>query len=315
MVEAGASGRGIVMCNYSLMAANPRIALGEDVPEAATTESWMSRGLIPWEERVFADDTGGVILGTWPPRTYSCDFCKRDFRSAQALGGHMNVHRRDRALLRQSSSTHQGPPNYHQRWSSPSFVRQEIPGHFQFPAFNSNFEENPLLQAVTPNPTIISSSQVLPSSSTMPATPLINNSHITYDPIQRRRGHEICLPSRILPISPYSQPYEHAFPTKSPPVSNSVTINNPNNHHPISGFDRHHGGFASSMAGSAAVLRKLQQARAFQPCFPVSSLKKQIEHDIIINNSQHDEAISLDEEHESIDDGLDLELRLGQTKF
>ncbi|KAI4373911.1 hypothetical protein MLD38_011970 [Melastoma candidum] len=38
---------------------------------------------------------------SWPPRSYSCTFCKREFRSAQALGGHMNVHRRDRARLRQ----------------------------------------------------------------------------------------------------------------------------------------------------------------------------------------------------------------------
>ncbi|KAG6490068.1 hypothetical protein ZIOFF_051350 [Zingiber officinale] len=37
---------------------------------------------------------------TWPPRSYSCAFCRRGFKSAQALGGHMNVHRRDRALLR-----------------------------------------------------------------------------------------------------------------------------------------------------------------------------------------------------------------------
>lgn len=43
---------------------------------------------------------------SWPPRSYTCSFCKREFRSAQALGGHMNVHRRDRARLRQSS-----PPN------------------------------------------------------------------------------------------------------------------------------------------------------------------------------------------------------------
>ncbi|PKU60741.1 Transcriptional regulator SUPERMAN [Dendrobium catenatum] len=34
---------------------------------------------------------------TWPPRFYACSFCRRQFRSAQALGGHMNVHRRDRA--------------------------------------------------------------------------------------------------------------------------------------------------------------------------------------------------------------------------
>lgn len=39
---------------------------------------------------------------SWPPRSYTCSFCKREFRSAQALGGHMNVHRRDRARLRQS---------------------------------------------------------------------------------------------------------------------------------------------------------------------------------------------------------------------
>ncbi|KAG8663018.1 hypothetical protein MANES_01G169000v8 [Manihot esculenta] len=40
----------------------------------------------------------------WPPRFYFCNFCGREFRSAQALGGHMNVHRRDRASLKQSPS-------------------------------------------------------------------------------------------------------------------------------------------------------------------------------------------------------------------
>ncbi|KAJ6725904.1 TRANSCRIPTIONAL REGULATOR SUPERMAN [Salix purpurea] len=39
---------------------------------------------------------------SWPPRSYTCSFCKREFKSAQALGGHMNVHRRDRARLRLS---------------------------------------------------------------------------------------------------------------------------------------------------------------------------------------------------------------------
>ncbi|KAM0985413.1 hypothetical protein ACFX13_012903 [Malus domestica] len=38
----------------------------------------------------------------WPPRSYTCSFCKREFRSAQALGGHMNVHRKDRARLKGS---------------------------------------------------------------------------------------------------------------------------------------------------------------------------------------------------------------------
>lgn len=46
--------------------------------------------------------------GRWSPeesgaRSYTCAFCKRGFSNAQALGGHMNIHRRDRAKLKQSS--------------------------------------------------------------------------------------------------------------------------------------------------------------------------------------------------------------------
>lgn len=58
---------------------------------------------------------------SWPPRSYTCSFCKREFRSAQALGGHMNVHRRDRARLRQS------PP----------------PKDGQYPILNLNLNPNP----------------------------------------------------------------------------------------------------------------------------------------------------------------------------
>ncbi|KAH7514402.1 hypothetical protein FEM48_Zijuj11G0085900 [Ziziphus jujuba var. spinosa] len=54
-----------------------------------------------WEVRAFAEDTGNIMGTTWPPRSYTCTFCRREFRSAQALGGHMNVHRRDRARLHQ----------------------------------------------------------------------------------------------------------------------------------------------------------------------------------------------------------------------
>ncbi|KAG0473628.1 hypothetical protein HPP92_015485 [Vanilla planifolia] len=59
-----------------------------------------------WEEQAFArDSAAGDLVGyAWPPRSYSCSFCRREFRSAQALGGHMNVHRRDRARLKQASS-------------------------------------------------------------------------------------------------------------------------------------------------------------------------------------------------------------------
>ncbi|KAK4802487.1 hypothetical protein SAY86_000690 [Trapa natans] len=54
-----------------------------------------------WEVRAFAKDyTGSASGSTWPPRSYTCSFCKREFQSAQALGGHMNVHRRDRVTKR-----------------------------------------------------------------------------------------------------------------------------------------------------------------------------------------------------------------------
>ncbi|KAK1394227.1 Transcriptional regulator SUPERMAN [Heracleum sosnowskyi] len=36
-------------------------------------------------------------------RTYECHFCKRGFSNAQALGGHMNIHRKDKAKLKQTS--------------------------------------------------------------------------------------------------------------------------------------------------------------------------------------------------------------------
>ncbi|XP_074566509.1 putative transcriptional regulator RABBIT EARS [Curcuma longa] len=58
-----------------------------------------------WEEEAFARDSAHLDGCIWPPRFYSCSFCGRDFRSAQALGGHMNVHRKDRAMLKQHNSS------------------------------------------------------------------------------------------------------------------------------------------------------------------------------------------------------------------
>ncbi|XP_052108295.1 probable transcriptional regulator RABBIT EARS isoform X2 [Arachis duranensis] len=78
---------------------------------------WMKRkhssySYLSWEERAFAEDAARVLGGsTWPPRSYTCNFCHRHFTSAQALGGHMNVHRRDRARLKQSSSSSLGEDN------------------------------------------------------------------------------------------------------------------------------------------------------------------------------------------------------------
>ncbi|XP_073009305.1 zinc finger protein 11-like [Typha latifolia] len=72
--------------------------LGFPIRQIASTTSYNES----WEEQAFAEDFAGHFM--WPPRSYSCSFCGREFRSAQALGGHMNVHRRDRARMKQSSS-------------------------------------------------------------------------------------------------------------------------------------------------------------------------------------------------------------------
>ncbi|KAE8808049.1 putative transcriptional regulator RABBIT EARS [Hordeum vulgare] len=77
---------------------------------AATYPAPASAAEPSWEEQAFARDAAGHLgVGcVWPPRSYTCTFCRREFRSAQALGGHMNVHRRDRARLRQCAS----PPDH-----------------------------------------------------------------------------------------------------------------------------------------------------------------------------------------------------------
>ncbi|GAV81208.1 zf-C2H2_6 domain-containing protein [Cephalotus follicularis] len=88
-------------------------------------DSWNSNS------QSYPDDVLGGF--SWPPRSYTCNFCKREFKSAQALGGHMNVHRRDRARLRQSSprdcqyrsflNLHHNPnPNSNFSSLSPSFT-------------------------------------------------------------------------------------------------------------------------------------------------------------------------------------------------
>lgn len=81
---------------------------------------------------------------SWSPRSYSCGFCRREFRSAQALGGHMNVHRRDRARLRQS------PPPL------PPPLPPPPPPKENHSMLNLNLHPNP-----NPNPSFASSS--LPS--------------------------------------------------------------------------------------------------------------------------------------------------------
>ncbi|XP_054812134.1 zinc finger protein 11-like [Prosopis cineraria] len=52
--------------------------------------------------------------GSQATGSYECTFCKRGFSNAQALGGHMNIHRKDKAKLKQSSK--QAPRRHRPSW-------------------------------------------------------------------------------------------------------------------------------------------------------------------------------------------------------
>ncbi|OIW01235.1 hypothetical protein TanjilG_10396 [Lupinus angustifolius] len=113
-----------------------------------------------WEEKAFAKDASGFGC-IWPPRSYSCSFCRREFRSAQALGGHMNVHRRDRARLNQ----HQ--PTSPQLNETLNIVQNPLNSGYLYPSSlcglaNTNNNTNPNYS--DPHHVIASSSMVLTPS-------------------------------------------------------------------------------------------------------------------------------------------------------
>ncbi|CAM6042186.1 unnamed protein product [Sphagnum compactum] len=80
-----------------------------------------------WEVRAFAEDVSGSSETQWPPSSYSCSFCHREFRTAQALGGHMNVHRRERAAAHRSNAAHQlRDPSFFSSTSLTSSLHQAV---------------------------------------------------------------------------------------------------------------------------------------------------------------------------------------------
>lgn len=74
----------------------------------------------------------------WPAKNYGCNFCKREFKSAQALGGHMNVHRRDRARMRLLPSwVADNNNNNYYSYPNPNFSNFS-PSCFTFRSSNKN---------------------------------------------------------------------------------------------------------------------------------------------------------------------------------
>ncbi|KAF5752370.1 SUP1 [Tripterygium wilfordii] len=85
---------------------------------------------------------------SWPPRSYTCSFCKREFRSAQALGGHMNVHRRDRARLRQSPPTPRDVL-HHAHGQCPKLLNLNLSPNCANPNFSSSSSSSTSLASPT----------------------------------------------------------------------------------------------------------------------------------------------------------------------
>ncbi|KAL1828995.1 hypothetical protein DCAR_0208279 [Daucus carota subsp. sativus] len=56
-------------------------------------------------------------------RSYQCVFCKRGFTTAQALGGHMNIHRKDRAKTRPVANSTNFNNKKEESYSGPRFYQ------------------------------------------------------------------------------------------------------------------------------------------------------------------------------------------------
>ncbi|XP_006341202.1 uncharacterized protein [Solanum tuberosum] len=117
-----------------------------------------------WEEQAFAEDASGALGGCiWPPRSYTCSFCRREFRSAQALGGHMNVHRRDRARMKQSPPSNSPSGHDHPVFAPPPPLppNHHHNRHVQYPSQICTFMYNPNSDSASGVPIRVSSQKTL----------------------------------------------------------------------------------------------------------------------------------------------------------
>ena len=72
--------------------------VNDDASKAASDEAEL-----PEEAATNANDDDTSTTTAGAGTSYECIFCRRGFTTAQALGGHMNIHRRDRTRVMKSS--------------------------------------------------------------------------------------------------------------------------------------------------------------------------------------------------------------------
>lgn len=85
-------------------------------------------------------------------RFYECNFCKRGFTNAQALGGHMNIHRKDKVnksklKLTPNSSKSSNPSRYFEHFSTSDYRHQQ---YFAVPHVDYQFYVPTLLNPNLP---------------------------------------------------------------------------------------------------------------------------------------------------------------------
>ncbi|KAK8477992.1 hypothetical protein V6N13_104282 [Hibiscus sabdariffa] len=85
------------------------------------------------------NDTVGQDATT--KRSYECTFCKRGFTNAQALGGHMNIHRKDRAKAKQPRTSTLPNPPMNEESMNPRYVPTHEPSKYN-PIFEAQTQAN-----------------------------------------------------------------------------------------------------------------------------------------------------------------------------
>ncbi|KAI3449742.1 hypothetical protein Pfo_006407 [Paulownia fortunei] len=104
-------------------------------------------------------------------RSYECVFCKRGFNTAQALGGHMNIHRKDRARNKPTSNNSNKPE---QSYTGPRLY-QQIPAS----SYGNNQSANPRFASQDHQP-CVSYEAYFPASTSRTRSLYGNSDHQQY---------------------------------------------------------------------------------------------------------------------------------------
>ncbi|KAL7105434.1 hypothetical protein ACP275_07G043900 [Erythranthe tilingii] len=103
-----------------------------------------SDNFVPSENDHRPENSTGDSAGVG--RSYECTFCKRGFTNAQALGGHMNIHRKDKAKAKLKNRDDEITLNTSNNNNNNINKSHEIPHHHQYQVYLPPPPRNPNFQ-------------------------------------------------------------------------------------------------------------------------------------------------------------------------